>query len=127
MTTKYAVYDPETGEIREVRTDSGSIFVAESTSTPLDDTLHMIVDGAVVDRPALAITETLTFPADGVPRVIAADLPADTLVRRNGARIGYTTGDLTLTPLEAGVHEFDLRPPFPYRRAEFVITITEAE
>lgn len=127
MTSKFALYDEATGEIREVNTANAAIYVAASPSEAIDDTLHMIVDGAVVDRPALAITETLTFPADGVPRVIAADLPADTLVRRNGQRIGYTTGDLTLTPLEAGVHEFDLRPPFPHRRAEFVITITEVE
>jgi hypothetical protein len=127
MTSKYALYDAETGEIREVRIDSTSIYVADNPSDPLDDTLHMIAAGAVVDRPALAISEVLTFPADGSPRVIASGLPADTLVRRNGQRIGYTTGDLTLTPVEPGVHEFDLRPPFPYRRAEFVVSITEAE
>jgi hypothetical protein len=127
MSSKYALYVAETGEIKEVRVDSTAIYVAVDPSAPLDDTLHMIVDGALVDRPALDVTETLTIPADGVARVIVTGMPMDTLVRRNGVRLGYATGDLTITPAEVGSHDFDLRPPFPYRRAEFRLEIVEVE
>jgi hypothetical protein len=86
-----------------------------------DDT-HWVDGGAVVLRPATGLPEAHTLAADAdwpVP-----DVPEGTAVLIDGAAAGEVDGGgLVLSFGTPGAVRVSLRPPFPWRPADCVVTV----
>jgi hypothetical protein len=87
------------------------------------DDLHWIDGGVVTDRPVTGLPATHSVAANTdwpVP-----DVPEGTEVLIDGAAAGTVDGDgLTLNFPDAGVWRVRLLPPFPWRPADCVVTVT---
>ena len=95
------------------------------TALPLAgrDDLHWIDGGVVTDRPATGLPATHEVSADTDWPV--ADVPEGTDVLIDGASVGTVdeTG-LVLNFPTAGLWRVRLLPPFPWRPADCVVTVT---
>jgi hypothetical protein len=106
------------GDVAHQAQDGETAMAAEGR-----DDLHWIDAGVVTARPATGLPATHTVAADADWPV--SDVPEGTDVLIDGASAGTVDGDgLTLNFPTAGTWRVRLLPPFPWRPAECVVTVT---
>lgn len=92
---------------------------------PADDLAHYVLDGVLADRPRVSIQAT-EMPADGVERLVAADLPVGTAVVIGDADpVQVLDGEVSWIPVEPGTWRVRIEPPFPWREETVWVQVHE--
>jgi hypothetical protein len=133
QTRPFVVWDLATGEIAKCGGASLADWANQAKDGQgileaiADRRRFYVVDGAIVERPALGLDKTTIF-ADGADEAVAA-APAGTRVhvKRKADVLGerswaeYFRGEIAegeafhLTAIEAGTYQLRLVPPFPWQ------------
>lgn len=128
MSDYYAMYD-DTGQITRVVRDTPEGVKAWGepylpVSDRVDDRIHYVLDGQLVERPTLDPDVRKTeIRADGVDEAIISGLPPSITLKVDDEDVTIPDGVFAFSAIEKGTYVVECRQ-FPYRdwRLEIVAT-----
>lgn len=129
----YSLVDPETGKIERmligipsmVAENAGSLIAVENDH-PIDDSLFYfdLENQEVIHRPSCISQDKITLEANGASSA-ELKLPAGTVVAFEGEDFTLEDGEFSFSTDVAGIYQFHLTPPFPWRSVTLEVTANE--
>lgn len=127
----FVVYEPASGRIVSAGFAANEEQAAMQAAAGLAvlvgayglDTTHYVQDGAVAERPAIALVP-VSLPIGGHAVPVSPPLPPGSVATTGGGpALMSEAGELLHSPTAAGVWTYDISPPWPWQPGTITVIV----